>query len=472
MKKGKGTLLSSVIVGMELSWLDAWANFLTFSIMHQPFPFLEAIGTFALAAALTLLVKGKGWRIVSVLGIQVFGFGLATLRIVYVFNSGSYSFLNQTWLVEFFNTPRNILEWLHLILILFLALMFWIGGVTLARRSTAYSTLCSRFDLGIAAFALLFLTKFLVLYKGGIKIEDPLSHLLFFPFFIFSLLAIGLVRNQTTAQRDFLPGYRGIGVILSFTVVVVLFGTGLVLFFLPYLTLAAETGYGILEIAAKPLGPVLISILRFIFMHGAVRQEMPSPPTKGGLGDLASPGESSWWMELFEKILVWIFGSLLGLILVIACCVVLFYLFRWLLSKTPVHQKRLGLWDSMLSWVRGLRRFLLSCWIRVAHRAKGYEGAVRLYVALLRWGRHSGLPHLLSETPVEYGLRLKNRFPSLKKEIELVIEAFNQEVYAETTLSEKQLSRVRFALRRMRSPIHWSSRLKSWFLQPHPSEAI
>jgi len=471
MKRGKGALPFFAIVGMELSWRYAWATFLTTSILHQPFPFPEAIATFALGAAITLLSKGKGWRIVSVLGIQVFGFILATLRIVYTFNSWSCSFLSQAWFIEFFNTPRNPLEWLTLILVLFLTLMFWAGGVTFARRSTAYSTLCTRFDLGIAAFGLLFLTKFLVLYKGGIKIEDPISQLLFFPFFIFSLLAIGLVRNQTTAQRDFLPGYRGIGVILSFTVVVVLFGTGLVLFFLPYLTLAAETGYGILKTAAKPLGPVLVSILRFIFMHGAIRPEMPPPPTKGGVGDLASPGESSWWTELLEKILVWIFGSLLGLILIIVCCVALFYLFRWLLSRTSVHQKRQGLWGSFLSWLHGLRVFLVSWWRRLARRAKGYQGAARLYAALLLWGRHSGLPHILSETPREYGLRLKNRFPSLKKDIELIIEALNQEAYAETTLSEKQLSQVRFALRRMQSPMHWPSRLKSWFLQPHLSEA-
>ena len=302
MKRGKGALLFLVIVGMELSWRYAWGNFLTTSILSQIFPFPEAIGTFALASVLTLLSKGKGWRVVYILNIQLFGFILATLRIVYAFNTWSYSFLNHTWLIEFFNTPRGPLEWFNLILVLFLTLMLWVGGVTLARRSTAYSTLCSRFDLGIAAFALLFLTKFLVLFKGGIQIEDPLSQLLFFPFFIFSLLAIGLVRNQSTTQRDFLPGYQGIGVILSFTVVIVLFGTGLVLFFLPYLTFAAETGYGMIKTAAKPLGPIIVSVLRLIFLHGTIRSENPSPPTKGSIGDLVSPTESSWWVELLEKI--------------------------------------------------------------------------------------------------------------------------------------------------------------------------
>ena len=470
MKRGKGALLFFVVAGMELSWRYAWATFLTASILHQPFPFPEAITAFALAAAITLLSKGKGWRIVTVLGIQVFGLILVTLRIVYTFNSWSCSFLGQAWFIEFFNTPRNPLEWLALILVLFLTLIFWAGGVTFARRSMAYSTLCSRFDLGIAAFALLFLTKFLILYKGGIKIEEPLSQLLFFPFFIFSLLAIGLVRNQTTAQRDFLPGYRGIGVILSFTIVVVLFGTALVLFFLPYLTLAADAGYGILKTAAKPLGPVFVSILRFMFMHGAIRPENPSPSAKESIGDLTSPVESSGWTEFFEKILVWIFGSLLGMILIIVCCVALFFLFRWLLSRTPITQRRQGTWYAILLWIEGLRTFLLACWKWMVRSIKGYKGAAQLYTALRTWGRHSGLPHFLSETPMEYGLRLKNRFPSLKKEVGSIIEAFNQEVYAETTLSEKQLSQVRIGLRRMRSPIHWPSRLKSWFLQPDPFE--
>ena len=440
MKRGKGALLFFIISGMELSWRYAWATFLTISILHQVFPFPEAIAAFALAAVITLLSKGKGWRVVYIAGIQALGFILATLRIVYTFNSWSCPFLSQAWFTELFNTPRNPLEWLTLILVLFLALMFWAGGVTFARRSMTYSNLCSRFDLGLAAFFILFLAKFILLLKGGIKIEGPIYPLLIFPFFVFSLLAIGMIRNRSAGPRDFLPGYQGIGVILSFTVVIFLFGTGLVLFFLPYLTLAADVGYGILKTAAKPLGPVIVSILRFIFARGTIRPEPSSGPTKGGAEDLITPAENSWWMEFFEKSLVWVFGSLMGLILIVVSCIALFYLFRWLLSRTPVPQTRQGSRHSFLSWLYGLRAFLVSSWRRLARRAKGYKGAAQLYTALRIWGGYSGLPHLLSETPLEYGLRLKNRFPSLKKEVESIIEAFNQEVYAEIILNEQQLA--------------------------------
>jgi hypothetical protein len=321
-------------------------------------------------------------------------------------------------------------------------------------------------------FFLLFLTQFLLLIKGGIKTGDPVSSLLIFPFFIFGLLAIGLARNHTATQRDFLPGYQGIGVILSFTLIVFLLGTGLVLFFLPYLTLAAETGYGMLKAAAKPLGPVLISVLRFIFMPGTIRPENPSSSMKEPTGDLISPAGSSWWMELLEKILAWVLGGVVGLIVLIVTAMALFFLFRWLLSRTPITQKKQGLWDSILSWIDELQMLLFSCWKWIKRKAKGYKGGVQIYMALLKWGSHSGLPHLLSETPIEYGYRLKNRFPSLKGEIGFIIEAFNQEVYGEIILSEQQWVEAKSAWRRLRSPLHWPSRLKNWFPQDRTPEQL
>jgi hypothetical protein len=247
----------------------------------------------------------------------------------------------------------------------------------------------------------------------------------------------------------------------------------LVLFFLPYLTLAAETGYGILKTAAKPLGPILVNVLRFIFLHGSLQPEKPSSPTNRNIGDFGPPTERSWWIELLEKILAWVFGGLLGLVLLIICGLALFFLFRWLLSRTPVTQRRQGTGYPIFWWIERLGAFLLSCWEWMIRRGRGHKGAVQLFTALLSWGRHSGLPHFLSETPREYGLRLKHRFPSLKREIESITEAFNQEVYGEIILNEQQLAIAESAWCRLRSPFQWPSRLKSWLLRPADlSEAI
>ncbi|HUL20498.1 MAG TPA: DUF4129 domain-containing protein [Thermodesulfobacteriota bacterium] len=466
MKRGYDLSLFLINGMMELSWLYAWATFFIVSTLDQPLPLQEAIGPFALASALTLFSNERGWRVIQILGLHLLGGLLAALRMVYIFNRGSYSFWDKTWLIEFFNRPRPPQEWLWLFLLLFCAAMFWFGGIGLARRSMVYTTLCSRFDAGVAAFLLLFLIKFLLLIKGGMKIEQPISQLLFFQFFVLSLLGIGLARNRGAASKEFLPGYQSIGVILIFAGVVLLFGGGVVLFFLPYLKLAAEVTYGVLAVVAKPVGYVILQVLRFLYMPRANRPEEPS--AERGLGDLKTPSGSGWLPEIVEKILGWGLGSLLGLAASGLCFLILFYLLRWLFSRTSVREKRQSrsLWHLISFWMLRFQTFLVLCWAGIKRELKGCHRAADFFAVLLRWGRHSGLSRLTSETPMEYGLRLKSQFPSLEREIGWIIEAFHHEVYGEIRLDRRQLAMARRAWHRLRSPLHWPSRLRAWFRQP------
>jgi hypothetical protein len=466
MKPQKGSLVFLASGGMELTWLYAWATFIIASILHRPFPLPEAIGTFVLAALLTVIVWGRGLRVILILGLQVFGFLLATSRIVHVFLYDSHPFFDQWWLVTCFRQPKDPLQWCILGVILFFALLFWVGGVTLALRSTAYLTVCTRFDLGVAAFFCLVLVKFLLLVKGGIDIQDFTPELLFFPFFVFSLLSIGMARNQSSAQRDFLSGYQGIGVIVTFAVVVLSFGAGLLLLFLPYLRVAAEIGYGVLKSAAAPLSPILVAIVRFLFMHSRSRPETASSSLGSDQTELVSSTESGWWTELFEKIFIWGFVGLGVMIALIVCGLGIWFLFRWLFSRTAMSEKKQIQWSVIFSWAAHLFTSLLLCWGTIVHWATGYRTAIQLYSALLAWGRHSGLPHFLSETPTEYGVRLGNQFPTVSREIGLIAETFNKEVYGEIVPDEKQFSMAKLAWQRLRSPIHWPSRFKSWFFQP------
>jgi hypothetical protein len=452
--------------GMELSWLYAWASFLMISIIHRPFPLPEAIGAFGLATILTLVSQGREWRVIYILLAQVVGFIIAAFRIVYVFNYPSYSFVSGAWLPEFFTKSREPLEWFLLVFILIWIFAFWVGGIALARRSPSYLAICTRFDLGVAALMLLLLIKFLLLVKGGLNIEAPMVELLIFPFFPFSLLAIALARNQSKAQRDFLPGYRVVGMALGFTVVVLLFGTGLVLLFLPYLRIAAEFGYGLLRSTAGELSPILVSILRFWFFSSRYRPEPPSGSLEGEETEFVTSYESSWWSELLAKIIGFGFLGLVGLILLVMMALGLWYLLRWLLSRSYSGEKREIQWNLLWLWAAKGWEFLLLWRDKVVHRLKGFHSAVQLYGAMLGWGRRSGLPRLLSETPIEYGSRLIEQFPAVKREIWLIVEAFNQEVYGEKALNERQLTKTQLAWRRLQSPFHWPSRIKSWFLQP------
>jgi hypothetical protein len=464
MKKDGGALFFLAHGGMELSWRYAWATFLTTSIVHRPFPLPEAIGTFLLAAMLCLVVRGIGLRVVTVLGIHLLGFLLAASRIVYTFNYRAYPYFDKGWLLAFLAETRDSLEWLILVIILIFALLFWLAGVALARRPTAYLTTCTRFDYGVAAFFSLFIVKSVLLIKGGIEVRASAPVLLLFPFFIFSLLAIGLARNRSSERRDFLAGYRGIGVLVSFTMVVLTFGAGLVLFFMTYLSAAAEAGYGVLKSAAGPLGPILVRVLLFLFGKRP-QQEPLSPSTYRDEAPYIPSGESSWWSELVQEIMGWGLvglGLLIGLIL---CALGTWYLLRWLFSRTSKEERKHIHWQLALLWAQRLWAALGMGFKWAVQRLKAYRDAVQIYRAFLKWGRRSGLPHFLSETPDEYGSRLRKQFPSLAGEIGGIVEAFNLVVYGEMALDDEQMTLARLSWRRLRSPRYWPARLKSWFLQ-------
>lgn len=464
MKKDRAALLFLAHGGMELSWLYAWAAFLMTSIVNRPFPLPEAIGTVLLSATLRLGLRGIGLRVVWVLGLQILGFLLAASRVVYALSYRAYPYFGHGWLLEFFGRARSSLDWLTLVIVLVLAVLFWLAGVTLAGRSTAYLTLCARFDYGVTAFFCLFIVKSVMLVKGGIEVKDPAPVLLLFPFFIFSLLAIGLARTRSSVRRDFLAGYRGIGVLLSFSMVVFAVGAGLVLFFMTYLMTAAEAGYGVLKSAAGPVGPVIVRVLLFLFGKRP-RQERLSPATDRDEAQYIPSEESSRWSEWVQEILGW---GLLGLGLLIGLILFalgMWYLLRWLFSRTSKEERKHLDWQLAVLWVQKLWAVFGAALQKALQSLKGYRDAVDLYRAFLKWGRRSGLPHLLSETPAEYGLRLRKQFPSLAGEIGGIVEAFNLVVYGEVALDDAQMALARLFWRRLRSPRYWPARLKTLFFQ-------
>ena len=117
MRENKALLLIAS-GGMELSWTYAWAIFLTTSILHQSFPFPEAVGAFALAAALTSFSQGRGWRVIYIVFLQALGFIPLLLRVVRIFSSWSHSFSSLTWLLESGGTVPGNQEWVIFILVI------------------------------------------------------------------------------------------------------------------------------------------------------------------------------------------------------------------------------------------------------------------------------------------------------------------------------------------------------------------
>jgi hypothetical protein len=255
---------------------------------------------------------------------------------------------------------------------------------------------------------------------------------------------------------------------------ILLFCAGLIFFCLPYLTLAAEKSYAVLKYAAQPVGSLFMIIIYFIF--GKPGDWTGKPPEKppANIFKLNSSGQHSWWVELFGRILAWAVWILLALILLMILGTCLYFFFQWLFSKTDLAVGKAPSRHPFHLWMERLRVFLIECWRKIVGLCKvyreGYRGAAPIYGALQKWGRRSGMPRYLSETPAEYCLRLQRRFPRLKQEVALIVESFHHEVYGGITLTHRQLALTAAAWFSLRSPRHWLRRLKSWFFR-HKEEA-
>jgi hypothetical protein len=444
---------------MELSWFLAWAMFSSLLAMHRPFPFFETVAAFSLACLITRFTTGRGWRVVNVLIVELSGLLLGALLIFHRIYYHSYNLFDADWLIRLYSDPRSVTEWLIFTLNMLLTIVLLAGGVALARRPNGYSSACNRFDLGLAAFFALFLIKLVALTKEETLAEDTLSLLFVFPFFLSGLLSLVVSRSWGNTGKQFLPGHRTTGVIVGFFAAVLVGVSLSLLFFLPGLTAAARLGQQALAAAGKPLIPVIVSFLHFIF---GPRGSDPvattgKSPHFSDAGKLATdpPG---WWTALFEKAMVWGIIGLLVAALAIAAAFILFFTVKWLFSKTENTNARSG--KSLFFRVEALLAMLKSLVKKFMDNLGGHRNASALYGALLAWGSRSGSPHTGSETPAEFGMRLQMSFPEMKPSIDVIIETYNREVYGEKAIDSTILDSANAALRRLHSPRLWLTRMK------------
>jgi hypothetical protein len=464
MKGSRHGLLIIVSGGLLLSWVYAWAAFVMPFLDTRPFSLMDGVLVLVLAATITKLPRGRGWRIVSIIGLQIVGFVFATLRMIYGHFEWSYSFWSRDWVSTFLAQQHSLLEWTIIILILFWTLSLWIGGIKLVLKSPDEETIGSRFDLGVAAFLLLLLIRLMMIVKGVAVGHDEGLVLSFLAFFVFGILGLGMVRYADSAERTYIATYRGIGVILSFTVFVLLFGGGLVILFLRSLMSAAELGQDVLKAAAKSVVPLLTTVIRFILVKGcriAPDNNSSAKPQNAGPELPVSNGSE---VEFLAQILTWIVTGLGSVIALIFLVLLVWYLTRWLASRRPTDENKPSIWHVILQWLSLFKALLISSIAIINRKRRRHQGAGYFFARLLRWGAHCGLPRIPNETPLEYGSRLGKEFPNLGNEITSIIDLFNRTVYGVMDLNLQRLATARLAWYRLRSPLLWAARLKTWFI--------
>jgi hypothetical protein len=252
---------------------------------------------------------------------------------------------------------------------------------------------------------------------------------------------------------------------------VILSAGAVILFFLPFLTALADTGYRALKSGAVFVLPVIERVLRYAFMSRGPREEPAGSSPKSGEWDSLFSMNGPW-MEFIEKVMKWGIKGFAVLLLLVAFGIIMFYLIKWLLSRTARVQGDTAKTYEIAPWFVRLWAALVSLYRRLLLSIRGYRKAIELYAVLLGWGRRSGLARFIHETPLEFGTRLDKHFPRLKTEIDVIVSAFNREVYGEVTMSGEGMKETISAWRALRSPRHWPLRLKTRFLNMDAKEEL
>ncbi|GAB6190570.1 DUF4129 domain-containing protein [Desulfocastanea catecholica] len=456
-------LLLAALLGMDLSWLYGWAALIMLAGFHQPLPHLATLGIAVSATLLTVSHHRRGWRIYQIGALHLAGLLLACGVLIYAVETPASSFFDRAWLAEFFTMSRTPLHWLRLAVTLCCCLALWITATRLALLPRSHATVSNHFDFGVIALVLLHLLEMLLFVEGGIILTGLSLPRLLLAFLAFTVPAFCLARCGTgQGTSGFISGFRGIGAVVSFLALVLLLGGGVIALFLPYLTVAAETGVAVLKTVTTPLGELLLRILRFLFGSGRLRSDAAGSGSaeSAPLQHIAEqPVEG--WLLLVQKILLFLTAGL-GLLLALALCALLLWQLVWWLTK---RGDTTAPGPSPWQLFRHLLRDLVGAVMALAGKLRGAgtpsRGPVQLYLSLMHWGAVSGLPLMPSETPREYGRRLMKRLPAVTDEIELIIAVHNASVYGGRTGQAVQLHHAWAACSRLRSPRFWPLRLKS-----------
>ena len=248
---------------------------------------------------------------------------------------------------------------------------------------------------------------------------------------------------------------------------IVFFSVGTTFLAYPYLYLKADSLLVAFQEVTGPLKPYLIKILVFLFgprrvkLYADIQDEnVPS------IEEMGAPVVEGWQVILFK-----ILGAVLGSLIALAALAVLIYgiirLMKWMLKKNQNEPKELSAIIDLRRYLKACLNLLLQTVKRIMKMVKSADSAALIYYRMLRWGKISGLAARSSDTPKEYGRRLMQYFPDLNSQIELIVEAFNREVYGQRRAKGETLNQLISAQRHMRRIRYWPSRMRIWF---HHSE--
>jgi hypothetical protein len=454
MRSSSSFSFAIACVVREVCWIAALAAFVLQAFMKRTYPLVDAVGIFLVSATIMRALRASGLRVVHQLLIHATALVCILLRSAHT----AWHPLKPFWTIDGWRalaTPRAAHDWLIFAVVAFWSLVFWRAGMQHAERPHTYREACSRFDRGLTWLFALLLVRLLLRGQLGPAWLEQVSGLLLYPYVASGLLALAIARNADDSPKRFARGYRMLGLATSVGVLLLALGLGYGLLNMPGLKAATATSYGGMKAVTRPVANTAIEAIEYLlrllnFSPNIVTERTRDPSLTGsGFNVPASRALSDGARETQT--------SLLGLriLAAVALAVTLVYLRRWLLSRRPKVTTGDNAWRRLRRWL-GRAPLAIGAWFQ----PESSREPIRLYVALLKWGRRSGLRHRPHETPREYAERLKAQRLDVNAPIDLIVSVFHSHVYGQSEVDELQMTRARRALRRIRSPLLWPARVR------------
>ena len=446
--------------GMDLCWLQAWAAFILYAVFKYRVPLFFVLFIYTCGIITNVYCHYRRRMRLQVFIIKLIAFPAAMLTATHFFLFHSNDNDVLLGLGQLFSWQKSFVDWGLTVTIVMIAGLIWNRSTSHTLKPLNPENVYHRLDLGIAALFSLMILKLLLFARFEVSVDYPDLKYLFLPFFLFGLLTIGFMLSTGKENRQYASGFQKIGVSLSFAVVMLSGGAGMVFLFYSQLIASAETLSGVLKKAGPPLEGAIVWFARLLW---ASNRNYESPPLSRPEGPnsheslVHTPMETGWLTSVIQ----WGAAALVALIMLFIIYYLIRCLLRFLLTQTDSENSwNPGLFDFKV-WLNRLKILINRCLNRIKAIAKGINSGAGLFRALASWGRRSGIQYQKNETPMEYGMRLSAAFPGLKTEIEIIVQLVYQEIYGETKLDYSRIAVGKNAKRRMAHPAFWKDRMRN-----------
>jgi len=455
------TTISFFGAAMDLCWLQALTAFVLYNIFNFQAPLLFVLFMYCCGIITNHLCYFRKRLRIQVLLAKVILFSASLMIAVHFILLHHNNNASPLRLSQLFSTHKPLLDWGLTLVILLLAGVVWRRSTIHVLKPLNQENVYHRLDLGIAVFFGLMVLKLMLFTRFDVTIRYPDLKYLFFPFFLFALLTIGLMFGAHKNNRQYAAGFQKIGVALSFAAVMLSGGLGMVFLFLNQMTASAETLSGILKKAGPPLEGAVVWVARLLWSRRR-NHDLPSVSAQGEQNSYAGLTSGSVETGWLPGVLKWAVAILLILVVLFLIYLLGRYLLRFLLAGTDSKYVRNARGFHFPQWLKRFMALISRFPGRIFALFKGISSAADLFRKLVSWGRRSGIPYKKTDTPKEYGERLAASFPELKGDIEMIIHLMYKEIYGEFKLDKHQISAGKKAKKRMAHPLFWKNRIKTW----------